>query len=101
MYTLRPPFFSQCYVAAPFVLVASLGLDLMLMPGGKGLAVGMGTIALALIWYAQAEIRWFLRDLGIGEVLATALFLRGLVIAVVTTLMLAILIGWSLKNWSV
>lgn len=98
--TLRPPFFSQCYVVAPFVLVSGLGLDLMLIPGGTGIIAGVVTMLMAFAWYAQAEIRWFRRDLKIGTVLGAALFVRGLAIAIVTVLFLALLIGWGLKNWS-
>lgn len=98
--TLRPPFFSQCYVVAPFVLVASLAVDLVMIPGEKGIPAGLATLLVALAWYAQAEVRWFRIDLRIGTMLAAGLFVRGLVIATVTTLLLAVLIGLSLENWS-
>lgn len=98
--TLRPPFFSQCYVVAPFVFFAGLGLDLMLIPGRQGLGAGIFVMLLAFIWYAQAEIRWLRRDLQIGTVLAAGLFVRGLAIAMLTILGLTLLIAWGLKNWT-
>jgi hypothetical protein len=98
--SLRPPFFSQCYVVAPFVLVTGFALDLILIPGGRGMAAGFATTLLALLWYAQAEIRWFSRDLQISTMLATGLFVRGLVVAIIMILLLALLIGWGLQNWT-
>jgi len=98
--SLRPPFFSQCYVVAPFVLLAGLALDLMLIPGQKWIPAGLITLLIALAWYAQAEIRWFKRDLRIGTPLAVGLSVRALGIAFVTTLALALLIGWGFQNWS-
>jgi hypothetical protein len=98
--TLRPPFYSQCYVVAPFVFVAGLGLDLMLIPGGAAITAGIATILLALFWYAQAEIRWFRRDLQIRTALAAALLVRGLIIAIILLLALTLAIGFGLRNWA-
>lgn len=98
--TLRPPFFGQCFVVAPFVLIAGIALDLALVPNHQGVTASVLTIMVALIWYAQAEIRWFKQDLEISTWLATGLFVRGFVIAVFTSLLLALAIAWSLKNWS-
>ncbi|THV23005.1 permease [Peteryoungia ipomoeae] len=94
--SLRPPFYSQCYVAAPFVLVATLGLDaLMVKAEGGWLAAGLAAIALAILWYGQAQVRWFVRDLGIGWGRAVALFLSAFAIALVTALCLTVVIGLS------
>jgi hypothetical protein len=98
--TLRAPFFSQCYAVGPFVFVEGLALDLMLIPGGVEVHTGIATLMVALAWYGWIETRWFKHDLGIGTLLAVTLFGRGLVIAIVTALLLAMVIGWGLKNWS-
>lgn len=39
--SLRPPFFSQCYVAAPFAFMLVLGIDLIGVPEEKGVTAGM------------------------------------------------------------
>jgi hypothetical protein len=57
--TLRPPFFSQCYVAAPFAFILVLGIDFFSMPQEEGIVPGIIAVVVALVWYAQAQIRWF------------------------------------------
>ena len=57
--TLRPPFYSQCFVAAPFALVISLAGTIM-RPGSPWAELaGLCLIVLALIWYGTLQVRWF------------------------------------------
>lgn len=97
--TLRPPFYSQCYVAALFVLIAGIGLDLMLIPHQAGLATGAALFAVAIAWYGQAQVRWFKRDLHITTAAGVGLFLSRFLIAVIVILGVALAIGWTLKSW--
>jgi hypothetical protein len=72
--TLRQPFYSQCYPAAPFALligVGSIGTQLH-WPQAR-LAGGLLILA-ALLWYGSLQTRWFSRQLGVS-------LLRGLWIA--------------------
>jgi hypothetical protein len=46
---LRPPFFSQCYVAAPFAFVLGLEFDFMFMPHPHGVKIGVLTFAAATL----------------------------------------------------
>ena len=64
--TLRPPFYSQCYVAAPFVLV--LGLASSFMRTGLPWAIegALGAIVVALLWYGTLQARWYMQHLKIG-----------------------------------
>ena len=91
--TLRPPFFSQCYVAAPFAFILVLGLDFMTMPYGQGLPVGLATMAIATGWYAQAQVRWFKQDLGIGNLKSFGAFVAAFLVATLAVLVLAIAIS--------
>lgn len=97
--TLRPPFYSQCYVAALFVLIAGIGLDLMLIPHQAGLATGAALFAVAIGWYGQAQVRWFKRDLHITTVAGVGLFVSRFLMAVIVILGVALAIGWTLKSW--
>lgn len=90
--SLRPPFFSQCYVAAPFAFVLVLGLDFLSMPQGQGTLAGIVAIVVALTWYAQAQVRWFMHDLGIGAARALATFVTALLLATVAAFLVALLI---------
>lgn len=98
--TLRPPFFSQCYVVAPFALAVGLSFDLMLIPHEQGAAAGIVMLLVTIGWYTQAEVRWLRHDLSIGTWLALALFVRGFVIACLIYLALGLVIVLALKNWS-
>lgn len=96
--SLRPPFFSQCYVAAPFAFSVGLAFDFLLMPHAQGITLGILTMALATLWYAQAQIRWFMHDLKMGAIQATWAFTMAFVSASIVALLLAITIGIEAKN---
>lgn len=96
--TLRPPFFSQCYIAAPFAFILVLGLDFASMPYEQGLPVGLATMAAATAWYAQAQIRWFKQDLGIGNLKATGVFVTAFLFATLAVLALATVIGLEARS---
>jgi len=91
--TLRLPFFSQCYVAAPFAFILVLGIDLLSMPQAQGLMVGAVTVTMALVWYAQAQIRWFVQDLRIGPIRAVLIFIGAFLIATIAALSVALMIN--------
>jgi hypothetical protein len=96
---LRPPFFSQCYVAAPFVFLLGLSLDLILIPGGAWVGTGALVLAIAILWYGQAQVRWFRLDLDIGTVRAIGLFLLAFFLALVAALFVALAVGWGFRHW--
>lgn len=96
--TLRPPFFSQCYVAALFAFVLMLGLDFYSMPSGEGTAAGAVTATVAVVWYAQAQVRWFMQDLGICAIRASATFLGAFLLAMTAALAVAVLINLDAKS---
>jgi hypothetical protein len=96
--SLRPPFFSQCYVAAPFAFVLVLGLDFFSMPQDQGTLAGIVTIMVALTWYAQAQLRWFMHDLDIGAARAFAIFVGAFLLATAAAFLVALLIALDAKG---
>lgn len=96
--SLRPPFFSQCYVAAPFTFVLVLGFDVASMPAEHGLAAGLAIMALAMIWYAQAQMRWLMQDLRIGIVKAGVAFSGAFLVATSAAFLLAVLVALEAKT---
>jgi hypothetical protein len=98
--TLRPPFFSQCYVAAPFAFIPVLEIDFSSMPQEKGTLSGIIAVAVALFWYAHAQIRWFARDLDIGAIKATVTFIAALLIATVAALSVAVMINRDAQSFA-
>lgn len=63
--SLRQPFYSQCYLAAPFALAASLGAIGMQRGGWYGEA-GLAVLVACIAWLLAVQARWFQRHLGIG-----------------------------------
>jgi hypothetical protein len=66
--TLRGPFFSQCYLTAPFALAVSLAATLHTtgaLPAPLGALAGApGALALAGVgWYLWVQTTWFRREL--------------------------------------
>lgn len=96
--SLRPPFYSQCYVAAPFVFVLVLGFDLAAIPHEQGLLAGLATTAVATLWYAQAQIRWLMADLQAGWVAACLRFLGAFLVATIAAIAMALAISFEAKS---
>lgn len=65
--TLRRPFFSQCYLAAPFCLVVSLGLQLGRTSPAELRLAGTVIAVLGVLWYLGVEASWFRRLLDVGR----------------------------------
>ncbi len=64
--TLRPPFYSQCYVAAPFALLASAGGVLTRIDATQTRLAGLALLGLATLWYLTVETRWFAKHLNLS-----------------------------------
>ncbi|KQR75784.1 permease [Rhizobium sp. Leaf341] len=93
--SLRPPFFSQCFVAAPFVFAVGLGVDLLVLPLQKGMVAGLLVLIVAVAWYGQCQVRWFVQDLSIGPSKAFGLFLLAFTLATGLALGLAVLVSFE------
>lgn len=61
--TLRGPFFSQCYLTAPFALAVSAGMVLMRTQTGAAKPAGAALALAGVAWYLAVETRWFQRQL--------------------------------------
>lgn len=96
--SLRPPFYSQCYVAAPFVLGFGIGMDLINVPDSQAVWPGAAMLSLVFFWYGAAQVRWFRHDLSVSVWTAIGLFVINMVLATVIALALTLAIGFSLKG---
>ncbi len=68
--TLRPAFYSHCYLATPFVLAVELALIIAPLPM-SGVAV-ITLIASAVTWYVCTLAVWLKRETGLGMAQALA-----------------------------
>ena len=92
--------FIQCYLAAPFVMLIGLSVDFIAVPGRSGIMAAVLIFAAAVLWYGQAQIRWFMQDLGLGLVKAFGLFLLAFVLAMILSLAIAFVLATQLPRWN-
>ena len=94
--TLKPPFYSQCYVAAPFAFGFSAGINLARTGHQGWILAGTLITLLSLLWYVVVEVRWFRQDLRIGTLLALWLVMRTVVEAMLLLLLAASALAYAL-----
>lgn len=70
--TLRPAFYGQCFLAAPFVLSVDLALTAGLRSSPAAAAVGSAVLLAGLAWYLTALANWFVVDRQTSRVRAFA-----------------------------
>ena len=75
---LKPPFYSQCYVTAPFAMMVSGASILMRMDGFWAVA-GFALVIFALLWFGTLQIMWFAHHLRSGYWRAAAHASRAMV----------------------
>ncbi len=61
--TLRPPFYAQCYLAAPCSIALGLGQTIFHRPEVHD-TVGAAVLILGAVWFLVTETRWFRSRLG-------------------------------------
>jgi len=96
---LRRPFFSQCYLAAPFCLMLSTGVAFGRMAQEKARLIGAVVAILGVVWYLWVETAWFRRLLGVGHgralLVALGSFAKASLYTIVVALVLGVLTGGS------
>lgn len=90
--TLRAPFFAHCYLATPFVLVASVASSVARRPEAGAIAASVVLACAALLWYGATLTRVVQAALSVGQGRAALTVLRLLLLA---TVVLALGIGAS------
>ena len=65
--TLRGPFFSQCYLTAPFALAVSMGTVLARTAPPEVKLAGAAVALAGVAWYLAVETLWFRRQLELGS----------------------------------
>lgn len=57
--TLKAPFYSQCYAAAPFALILGLAGDATQMPWSWAPLAALALLIAAFGWYGVLQVDWF------------------------------------------
>ena len=91
--TLKPAFYSQCYVAGPFVL--AFDLTIMLGNLGSGLWASLAGVlfVVALAWYTGVQTRWLMAANGLAAWRAALLALGTIAAAFVLIIAVAAVTG--------
>ena len=85
---LRPPFYAQCFVAAPFAI--ALNGATVLIGLSQSLVEGLVVMAIAFTWYVWVQARWFAREAGISVLRGAWNAVRAIVFSLVVVLILSI-----------
>jgi hypothetical protein len=96
--TLRAPFYSQCYLAGPFVVGFSVGQTLALNPDMRIAYAGAAVGLFALGWYSVVLAIWFTRRLEAGRVKGALAATRVLLLCLLTHMTLTSLMAADLSN---
>lgn len=89
--TLRAPFYSQCYIAAPFALGIGIGAIVCQLRWHWAPLLGLAMMAAALLWYGGLQIGWFARNLKVSGWLGLWNASLAMIECVVATIVAAIL----------
>lgn len=89
--TLKPAFYAQCYLAAPFALCLGLGATLMTQSWDLVRVAGIGTMAVTLLLYGIVQTRWFATQLAQSHARAFANASFGMVESLIIAALVAAL----------
>jgi len=97
--TLRKPFYSQCFAAAPFALLISLGATVNGYRAEWAAPFAAVSVGVAMLWYLTLQTRWFARMAGIGIVRAAGQALLSMFASLLLLLMVAaMVVGPTLRS---
>lgn len=89
---LRNPFYLQCYLAAPFAIMAGSASALLEVPGNNHQIIGGALMTVALLWLTTVQTRWFYHQTAGGWWTAFGLALRYIGLAVLLVIGLGLML---------
>jgi hypothetical protein len=96
--TLRAPFYSQCYVTAPFTMSFGLAFTLGRIFGSQGALLASLGFALVTVWYVRQQAEWFAAKFGTGIARGWATALTTFVGGIVAILLAAAVVALAGKG---
>ncbi len=98
--TLRPLFYGQCFIAAPFALVASVAGLLVEFKKVPFVIAGILVFLVAFCWYVAVEVIWFSSTLKVTKLRATCHVLVVVFLANILIVLVALGIEYASKHAS-
>lgn len=92
--TLRPPFYSQCYIGALFAALISAGSIMLRLKSVNVQIAGLALIGTVMLWYIAVQSAWLYDHLPHGWIRSTAVsawtFLKATLFNFAIAIMLAV-----------
>jgi hypothetical protein len=95
---LKPPFYSQCFLAAPFALGVEISLILYQLHKHPFGIAGAAMFLVCLGWYLLVEVRGFSNQLGISRLRAFGSALITILEGLVTIIVLLFVVALGMRN---
>jgi hypothetical protein len=95
---LRPLFYGQCFIAAPFALVVSIAGLLLGFQNIPYVIAGLLVFLIAFCWYVAVEVKWFSSTLNVTKVRATFHVLVAVFLANVLVVLAAVAIEFASRH---
>ncbi len=89
--SLREPFYSQCYVVAPFALLTGIAVLMTTSRHDGFVLAGVAMLLLTLCWYGILQTLWFSQQLGIGKARAFGQASLGMIESLIAVAILSVL----------
>ncbi|GAB4481526.1 MAG: hypothetical protein OHK0018_12960 [Erythrobacter tepidarius] len=96
--TLRPVFYSQCFVTAPMALAIGVATVFWQVGGEITVRIGQLTIFGTLVWYIAQQTLWFRSKLGVGLGLAAVNAVGTTLVATLLIMVTALTMGFVLAR---
>ena len=80
--SLRPPFYAQCYLAAPCAVIV-IGGGIIFQRHDIPNVLGLVLMLAGIAWFLTAQTRWFASRLAVGPLRAAGLAVWALALALV------------------
>ncbi|MFN3863206.1 MAG: hypothetical protein ACK4RT_02875 [Erythrobacter sp.] len=93
--TLRPVFYSQCFVTAPLALLVGMSITLWQIGNAATVLVAQAVFYGTLVWYLSQQALWFRSKLGIGLGLAALNAVGATLAATLLIVVTALMIGFA------
>lgn len=82
--TLRPPFYSQCYIAAPFALMSGIVSIMIGDPDDRVRLAAAAIMLVVVVWYLAIQTWWFAQHLKTTKLRAFPIALIAYALALVS-----------------
>ena len=93
--TLRPPFYSQCFVTAPFTLALGAGLTLTTTGASRPIWIGIAMMVVGTLWFIRQQAHWFSTKLGSSRLRGWTMSISTFLLAWTAIIAIILAVSWA------